>query len=56
MKKIYNAPYLKVVEVKNDIIATSDPSMGDAYTGGSHEARIDRRGMWDEDFDGEDLY
>lgn len=23
MKKIYNAPYLKVVEVKNDIIATS---------------------------------
>lgn len=53
MKKIYYAPYLKVVEVKNDIIATS--------TGYKDEPTLDmetqgRRGMWDEDFDGEDLY
>lgn len=38
MKKVYNAPYLKVVEVKNDIIATSfnntNESVGDARPGG----------------------
>jgi len=31
-KKIFEAPYLKVVEVKNDVIATS---LGDSTMGGS---------------------
>lgn len=54
MKKIYNAPYLKVVEVKNDIIATSGEVNNEI---GSGEQLIQgRHGMWDDDFDGEDLY
>lgn len=55
MKKIYNAPYLKVVEVKNDIIATSDP-MGPTNEVGDGQLAPGRHGMWDDDFGSDDLY
>lgn len=54
-KKIYNAPYFKVVEVENNIIATSPQwsdngkDAGDALIQGRHS-------MWDDDFDGEDVF
>lgn len=35
-KKIFNAPYLKVVSVSNDIIATSG-GLGDDATLGNHQ-------------------
>lgn len=55
MKKIYNAPYLKVVEVKNDIIATSNPGVNNEGT--DEPALIQgRHGMWDDDFGSDDLY
>lgn len=46
MKKVYNAPYFKVVEVKNDIIATSTPGMSDTEYNGPMGAQ--GRGMWDD--------
>lgn len=49
MKKIYNAPYLKVVEVKNDIIATS-------LTGGEDWNEGIGRTQGREDFFGDDEY
>lgn len=52
MKKVYNAPYMKVVEVKNDIIATS---VNDEVGNGSILAP-GRHGMWEEDFSEEDVY
>ena len=54
MKKIYNAPYLKVVEVKNDIIATS---LGDGSPVNNQEGWNENgfdggyapgRGIWDD--------
>lgn len=52
-KKIYNAPYFKVVEVKNDIIATSTGfGVGDEST--MHTQG--RHGMWDDEFESDDLY
>lgn len=57
-KKYFVAPYLKVVTVKNDIIATSGPGYGGtSSSNGVLEAGIpERHGMWDEDFSEEDLY
>lgn len=57
IKKTFNTPYIKIVEVKNDIIATSDPTMGNAYTTGSHTGRISRRGenVWSDGEAVEDL-
>ena len=56
MKKIYNTPYFKVVEVKNDIIATSGEV--DATIGGETDnvGAPGRHGMWDDDFGSDDLY
>lgn len=56
MKKIFNAPYLKVVEVKNDIIATSgDITTGEDWTSGT--GRAPRRGsnIWSDGESVEDL-
>lgn len=55
-KKYFTVPYLKVVEVKNDIIATS-MGIGDPYTDGNYTSPIqERHGMWDEEFCEDDLY
>lgn len=56
-KKYFTVPYLKVVEVKNDIIATSNLGIGDPYTDGNYTSPIqERHGMWDEEFCEDDLY
>lgn len=57
-KKYFVTPYLKVVEVKNDVIATSDLGYGGSTSGnGITETGIqERHGMWDEEFCEDDLY
>lgn len=47
MKKIYNAPYFKVVEVKNDIIATSSLNNG---MGNGVQGAPERYNIFDEDY------
>lgn len=49
-KKIYNAPYFKVVEVKNDIIATSFGSTNDQTPENDDPANqfAPGRGIWDD--------
>lgn len=51
VKKIYNAPYMKVITVQNDIIATSDPGISTAQSF-STESWVGAQGRqgWD-DFD-----
>lgn len=52
-KKVFDAPYLKVVEVKNDVIATS---VGANNTmGNGSQLAPGRRGMFDDDYS-EDEY
>jgi len=45
MKKNFEAPYLKVVDVKNDVIATSVGSYGDTYDPSKPTLAPGRRGM-----------
>lgn len=54
-KKYFVAPYLKVVEVKNDIL-TSSVGFGDDLTGPGQGNVQGRHGMWDDDFSGENYY
>jgi len=49
MKKVFEAPYLKVVDVKNDVIATSDPTFHNGMGNGTQLAP-GRRGMFDDDY------
>lgn len=51
-KKIYNAPQMKVVEIKNDILTMSVDSGTETNT----QYAPGRHGIWDEELDGEDLY
>lgn len=46
MKKVYNAPYLKVVAIKNDVIATSDPTSTNGFEEG--DGLAPGRGIWDD--------
>lgn len=54
-KKVYKAPYLKVVSIKNDILTSSTPGMSDTEYDGPMGAQ-GRHGMWDDDFDAEDVF
>ena len=58
MKKIYNAPYFKVVEVKNNIIATSGFETPNDRPGYGTDGGFapGRHGMWDDEFESDDLY
>jgi len=49
MKKVFEAPYLKVVNVKNDIIATSINTPNNE-TGNGIQLAPGRRGMFDDDY------
>jgi len=51
-KKVFEAPYLKVVNVKNDIITGSEMGYGGGTgAGGVTEAGAPRRrGMFDDDY------
>lgn len=51
MRKYIDAELL-IVRLGNDVIATSVPAMGAAYTTGDHSARIGgRRDMFDDSYD-----